>query len=102
MPAFSWAIAVSVSPRNFSWSSETEVITVAQRVADDIGRVEPAAEPDFEEEEIGRMAGEHVEGGRRGDLELGDRRAGIDFLGTTMSASASSSLVDEAPAPGAG
>ena len=48
-----------------------------ERAIDDIGGVKPAAEPDFEQQHVGRMAREQTATRRRGDLEHGDRRTGI-------------------------
>jgi hypothetical protein len=51
-----------------------------RRTAQHVGRVEPAAEPGFEQHDIRRRAGEGEKRRRRGDLEKGDRRAAIDPL----------------------
>ncbi len=51
-----------------------------RRARDHVGRVEPAAEPGLEQHDIGRDAREGEEGRRRGDLEIGDRRALIGPL----------------------
>ena len=40
-------------------------------LGDDIGRVEPAAEPGLQKYEVGRRAGEGEKCRRRGDLEKG-------------------------------
>ena len=50
------------------------------RFRDHIGRVEVAAEPDFQDQRVGGMAREGEKRRRRGDLEKGDRRAGIGAL----------------------
>src|SRR5437764_5684055 len=50
------------------------------RAIDHVGRVEPAAETDLEQDDIRRNACEGKEGSRRGDLEERDRTAGIDPL----------------------
>ena len=50
------------------------------RRRDHVGRVEGAAEPDLEEQIIGRMFGEELECRRRGDLEEGDRPAVVGAL----------------------
>jgi hypothetical protein len=42
---------------------------------DQVGRVEPAAEPDLQQQRVGGMTGEGKEGGGSGDLEERDRRA---------------------------
>ena len=73
MPAFSAAIFSIVSPRKSTWSSDTGVITLASGLLDHVGGVEPAAEADFEQQHVGRMAREQQERRRRGDLEHGDR-----------------------------
>ncbi len=51
-----------------------------KRLLDDVGGVEASAEAHFEQQDMGRVLGEQQEGGRRGDLEDGDRRAGIRLL----------------------
>ena len=51
-----------------------------QRLLDHIGRVEPAAEADFQQQHVGRMAREQQQADRGGDLEHGDRGAGIGAL----------------------
>ena len=56
MPAFSPAIAASVLPRNETWSMEIGVIAVGQRLLDDIGRVEPAAKPGLQQQQIGGVS----------------------------------------------
>ena len=48
-----------------------------ERVLDDIGGVEPAAEPDFEQENIGRMPREQQKCRRRLHLKHGDRRVAV-------------------------
>ena len=48
-----------------------------ERTLDHVGGVEPAAEPDFEQQHIGRMAREQQKGRRRLHLEHGDRRAAV-------------------------
>ncbi len=50
------------------------------RALDDVGRIEPAAKPDFHQQHVGRMPGEQQQPGGRGDLEHRDRRAGVDAL----------------------
>ena len=101
MPAFSAAIPASVSPRNFSWSSVTEVMTAASGVVDDVGGVEPAAEPHLEQAEVGRVAREEVEGDRRGDLEQGDRLAAVGAARPRRSRRSASSSSTKLPPPGA-
>ena len=51
-----------------------------ERLLDHVGGVEPAAEPDLEQQHVGRMAREQQE--RRGglDLEHGDRRVAVGAL----------------------
>jgi hypothetical protein len=51
-----------------------------QRPLDHVGGVETAAQADFEQSHIGRVAREQDEGGRRFDLEHGDRRVAIGAL----------------------
>ena len=53
------------------------MITQASGSLDDIGGVEPAAEPDLEQENIGRMPREQQKRRRRLDLEHGDRRVAV-------------------------
>ena len=48
-----------------------------RRLLDDIGGIEPAAEPDLENHGIGRLFGKEHEGHRRQDLEDGDLLSGI-------------------------
>ena len=57
MPAFSKAILSTVAPRNSGWSIETGVMTVAAGRVDHVGRVEPAAEADFEQQIVGGRLG---------------------------------------------
>ena len=75
IPAFSPAIASSVSPRKSRWSNDTEVIAAAAGRGDDVGRVVPSAQSHLQHHQLGRHAGEQQE--RRGgqQLEHGDRRA---------------------------
>ena len=51
-----------------------------ERMIDHIGRVQPAAEADFEQQHVGRMTREQHHADRRGDLEHGDGLAAIDAL----------------------
>ena len=51
------------------------MITVAERALDHIGRVEPAAEADFQQHHVGGWRENSTKGGRRFHLEHGDRRA---------------------------
>ncbi len=51
-----------------------------QRMFDDVGGVEPAAETDLEQDHVGRIAGEEEKSGGRGDLEMGDRPVVVDAL----------------------
>ncbi len=51
-----------------------------ERMIHHIGRVQPAAEADFHQQHVGRMAREQHHADRGGDLEHGDRRAGIGAL----------------------
>ena len=48
--------------------------------AHDISRVEPAAQPDFEQHDVGRRAGKGEKGRRGRDLEKGDRRIPVGAL----------------------
>ena len=48
-----------------------------ERTFDHVGRVEPAAEADFEQHDVGRMAGEQHERRSRLDLEHRDRRIAV-------------------------
>ena len=50
-----------------------------QRPVDDIGGVEPAAEPDFEQQHVGRIAREQQK--RRGGLDLEDRDRRVAVFG---------------------
>ena len=52
----------------------------ARDLIDHVGRIEPAAKADFEQNDIGRMLREQQEGRDGLDLEEGDRRASIDPL----------------------
>ena len=51
-----------------------------ERPVDHVGSVEAAAETDFKQENVGGMAREQQQTGRRGDFEHGDRRAAIPVL----------------------
>ncbi len=51
-----------------------------QRRFDDIGGIQSPAEPDFEQQYIGRVAREQQQACRGGDFEYRDRVAGIDTL----------------------
>ena len=51
-----------------------------ERLLDHVGGVEPAAEADFEQQHVGRMAREQQKRRRGLDLEHRDRLAGIDAL----------------------
>ena len=51
-----------------------------ERAFDHVGRVEPSAETDLQQQHIGSMAGEQEERRRRLDLEHGDRRCAVDGL----------------------
>ncbi len=79
MPAFSRAIGSIVSPRNSTWSIDTGVTTLAA-ARHDVGRIETAAEPDFQQQHVRGMLGEEQKGGGRRHLEEGDGRAGVDPL----------------------
>jgi hypothetical protein len=69
-----------------------------ERRRDDVGGVEPAAEADLEQENVGRMTREQIEGGGRRDLELGDRPAVVDLFGPDQRVG-EFVLVDERPPP---
>ena len=51
-----------------------------ERLLDHVGGVEPAAEPDFEQQHVGGMAREQQEARRGLDLEHGDRLAAVGAL----------------------
>ena len=72
MPAFSPAILPSVAPSFSAWSIDTGVMTVSAGRSHDVGRIEPAAETDLQQQRIGRMLGEGEERRRGRDLELRD------------------------------
>ena len=55
-------------------------MTAQAGVVDHIGGVEPAAEPDFEQQDIGRALREEFQRRRRGRLEKGDRRPAIGLF----------------------
>ena len=57
-----------------------------QRPLDNIGRIEPSAEPDLEQAGIGRRAREREDRGRGGDLEKAgfDAAAGVQDLGKQL------------------
>ena len=60
-----------------------------QRVLDDVGRIEPAAEPDLEDAGVGRRAREGEEGGGGRDFE----EARLDAVaGSSTSASSAASV----------
>ena len=77
MPAFSWAMAVSV------FAEILLVIIVnggddgERRLGNDIGCIEPAAEAHFKNEIVGRGSREGEKRRRRGDFEKGDGRVAI-------------------------
>ena len=75
------------------------VITLASGRVDHIGGVEPAAETDFQQHDIGRMLREQTERRRGLDLEKRDRRAGIDALAMLQHAARSSSSPTSVPPP---
>ncbi|MGY4380988.1 hypothetical protein ACVWZ3_008627 [Bradyrhizobium sp. i1.3.6] len=78
--AFSPAMEVSVSPRKSMWSMLMGVITQAAGCVDHIGRIEPTAEADLKQHDIGRVLREQMEGSRGLQLEHGRGFAGIDPL----------------------
>ncbi len=80
MPAFSCAILAMVSPRYSTWSMLDRRDDAAQRMIDDVGGVEASAQPDFEQQIVGRHFGKEQERSGGGDLEIGDRPAGIGRL----------------------
>ena len=51
-----------------------------KRMRDDIRRIEPAAETNFQQQDIGRMPREQEQTGGGRDLEARDRLAGILFF----------------------
>ena len=79
MPAFSAAMAASVSPSKSRWSMRDRG-DGAGGGRDHVGRVAASAEAHFEHAELGRNSGEEQEGGGGDHLEDGDRRAAIHPL----------------------
>ena len=59
---------------------ETGVIDARERLGHHIGGIEPAAEPDLEQQRIGGMAREQQEAGRGLHFEHGDRRVAVGAL----------------------
>ena len=51
-----------------------------RNVGDDVRSIKPTAEPNFQQERVGRMPREDQKGGRCGNFEEGDRIAGIQTL----------------------
>ena len=80
MPAFSPAIAATVSPRYSAWSRPIGRDDGGGGRVDHVGGVDPAAEADLEEEHVGGRLGEQQQGRRGGDLEEGDRVAAVGRL----------------------
>ncbi len=68
------------------------------RIGNDIGRVEVAAEADFEEKVIGRMLAKKLERRRGGDFEKRDRPAFVDVFALRQGRG-QFGVVDEATAP---
>ena len=77
MPAFSAAICFDGVAEKFAVVERQAGDDARQRAFDDVGGVEPAAEPDFEEKNIGRMAREQQKRRSRLDLEHRDRRLAV-------------------------
>ena len=73
-------------------------MTVASGCVDDIGGVEPAAEADLEQKIVGGVSREGEKRGGGGDLEQGDRLAGIGRLAFVKQLD-ELVLVDELPPP---
>jgi hypothetical protein len=78
IPAFSKAISSMVPPRN--WTCRNRRDRGHAGLRDHVGRIEPAAESGFEQQDVGRLAREAEEGGRGGDLEIGDRGPAVGRL----------------------
>ncbi len=96
MPAFSAAIFAERVAEMLGMIERDRRDHGGERALDHVGGIEPAAEPDFEQQHVGRMAREQQEARRGRDLEHGDRRAGIDALAFGERAASSSS--DDQPA----
>ena len=80
MPAFSAAMAGSVSPRNFSWSIDTAVITVARGSGMTLVASSRPPSPTSRRSTSAGWRAKTSRGGRSGDLELRDRPAAIHRL----------------------
>ena len=75
------------------WSKRDRRQHRQPRLLDHVGRVEPPAEADLQQQDVGRRAGEGEECGSGGDLEEGDRLAAVGplaFLEERRRASSSS------------
>ena len=70
MPAFSPAMAATVSPSKSVWSSPMRQITLASGRVDDVGGVESPPEAHFQHDDIAAHGPEMLEGHRRHELEL--------------------------------
>jgi hypothetical protein len=75
MPAFSPAIASERVAEIAFVVHRDRADQRERRPVDDVGRIEPAAEPGLEQQPVRRDAGKGEEGRGRGDLEEGDRIA---------------------------
>ena len=80
MPAFSRAMPASDESEKLDMVDRDRRDDRAKGMIDDVGGVEPPAEADLEQQVVGRDLGKEQERRRRGDLEKGDRPAGIDRL----------------------
>jgi hypothetical protein len=68
-----------------------------RRLVDDVGGVDPAAKPHFEQQHVGDGFGEEQKGSGGGNLEDRDRLPGIGVLAAAQGLD-EALLVDEAPA----
>ena len=66
-----------------------------RRAVDHVGGVEPAAQADLEQHEVGRRAREGEKGRGRRDLEEGDRLAAVGLLALRPAARARRVVVDQ-------
>ncbi len=77
MPAFSAAIGRKSVAEKFAVIERQPGDDACQRPLDHIGGVEPAAEADFQQHNVGRMAREQKKAGGGLHLEDGDRRVAV-------------------------
>ena len=94
MPAFSPAISARLEPEELLVVDAERGDPADQRPLDDIGRVEPAAEPDFDHGSVGGRSrkGEEGDGGRDFEEAGLDAVAGVENFARASAASASSSI----------